>query len=366
MNKLTNRVIFVVDDTPANLHLLFDILFEAGYETRVFQNGLYLLDAMKNIKPDLILLDIMMPEIDGYEICKIIRAQYGTTIPIIFLSALTESYDKVRAFEVGGQDYITKPIHPQEVLLRVDAQLKRIEEREQLTLDVQTKERQLQEYQEGLVKTLLRLSSLRDHDTGNHIERVNALATTLAERLAGETNSEIDHLFIEALRLAAPLHDIGKISVPDAILLKPGKLDKEEWQIMQEHVRVGAEVLYELNRQFPGNYFINMAIDIALYHHERWDGNGYIHGLSGTEIPLAARIVSIVDVYDALRTNRPYKAAYSHEKAMEIMLGMDGAFDPRLMRLFERYDFMFSKTFDCVYQEEVIEERIANDTSMTL
>ena len=312
-----------------------------------------MLEAMRHIEPDLILLDIMMPGLDGYEICEIVRERYGSDIPVIFLSALTESYDKIRAFEAGGQDYITKPIHPEEVLLRLDAQLKKVSEREQLSFDLEVKERQLKEYQEGLVKTLLQLSGLRDNDTGNHIERVQALATSLAGILQEEADIPVDTTFVEAIRLAAPLHDIGKISVPDAILLKRGKLSEEEWVLMKEHVRVGGEVLCKLHHQFPDNYFILMAMDIALYHHERWDGEGYIHGLSKDSIPLAARIVSIVDVYDALRTPRPYKSAYSHNEAVRVMRQMDGAFDPRLFNLFLAHEALFSTIFDAVYAEGV-------------
>ncbi len=344
------RTIFVVDDTPANLRLLYDILSQADYHVRVYPNGKFMLQAMEQIEPDLILLDIMMPDMDGYEVCEILRRRYNPNIPVIFLSALTESYDKVRAFEAGGQDYITKPIHPEEVLLRLNAQLKNVNEREQFSYNLEEKEKQLQEYQEGLVKTLLRLSGLRDNDTGNHIERVQALATSLAGIVQKEPGSQVNSMFVEAIRLAAPLHDIGKIAVPDAILLKEGKLTEDEWLLMREHVRVGGEVLGELHLQFPENSFIQMAMDIALYHHETWDGQGYVHGLSKEAIPLAARIVSIVDVYDALRTLRPYKPAYTHLEALEMMCQMKGTFDPYLFDLFLTHDRLFSTVFDSIYE----------------
>lgn len=350
MSEPRKRIIFVVDDTPANLRLLYDILNQADYHVRVYPNGKFMLQAMEQVEPDLILLDIMMPDMDGYEVCETLRRRYNPNIPVIFLSALTESYDKVRAFEAGGQDYITKPIHPEEVLLRLNAQLKNVNEREQFSYNLEEKEKQLQEYQEGLVKTLLRLSGLRDNDTGNHIERVQALATNLAELLQKEPEFQVNSMFVEAIRLAAPLHDIGKIAVPDSILLKQDKLTEEEWQLMKEHVRVGGEVLGELHRQFPENSFIQMAMDIALYHHERWDGQGYVHGLSKEAIPLAARIVSIADVYDALRTLRPYKLAYSHMDTLKIMRQMEGAFDPRVFNLFLNHDLLFSTVFDSIYE----------------
>lgn len=350
MSEPKKRIIFVVDDTPANLRLLYDILNQADYHVRVYPNGKFMLQAMEQIEPDLILLDIMMPEMNGYEVCEALRKRYNPNIPVIFLSALTESYDKVRAFEAGGQDYITKPIHPEEVLLRLNAQLKHVNEREQFSYNLEEKEKQLQEYQEGLVKTLLRLSGLRDNDTGNHIERVQALATSLAELLQQEPASTVNSMFVEVIRLAAPLHDIGKIAVPDSILLKEGKLTEEEWLLMKEHVRVGGEVLGELQQQFPQNSFIRMAMDIALYHHEMWDGQGYVHGLSKEAIPLAARIVSIADVYDALRTLRPYKPAYTHQETLKIMRQMEGAFDPHLFDVFLTHDLIFSTVFDSIYE----------------
>lgn len=355
MCEAKKRIVFVVDDTPANLRLLYDILHQADYHVRVYPNGKLMLQAMERVQPDLILLDIMMPDMNGYEVCEILRRRYNPNIPVIFLSALTESYDKVRAFEVGGQDYITKPIHPEEVLLRLNAQLKHVNERERFSYNLEEKDKQLHEYQEGLVKTLLRLSGLRDNDTGNHIERVQALATSLAELLLTESSAQVNPLFVEAIRLAAPLHDIGKISVPDSILLKQGRLTEEEWQLMKEHVRVGGEVLGELHRRFPENSFIQMAMDIALYHHERWDGQGYVHGLSEEAIPLAARIVSIVDVYDALRTVRPYKPAYSHVETLKIMGQMEGAFDPHLFNLFLNHDLLFSTVFDSIYEAGQVE-----------
>ncbi|TCI77733.1 response regulator [Exiguobacterium sp. SH0S1] len=350
MSELNTRTVFVVDDTPANLRLLYEILDEAGYKVRVFPNGQLMLHVMGRIRPDVILLDIMMPDMDGYAVCEAVRERFGQQIPIIFLSALTKAYDKVRAFEVGGQDYITKPIHPQEVLLRVGAQLKQVNERERFSSNLAAKETELKEYQESLVKTLLRLSELRDNDTGNHIERVQALATTFAELLIQEPRFQVSPLFVEAIRLASPLHDIGKIAVPDSILLKSGKLSDQEWEFMREHVRLGGAVLQELHHQFPNNYFIYMAMDVALYHHERWDGQGYVHGLVGEAIPLAARIVTIVDVYDALRTSRPYKVAYSHEQALTIMRQMEGAFDPNLFEVFTAHESLMSDTFESVLE----------------
>ncbi|EPE61480.1 response regulator [Exiguobacterium sp. S17] len=350
MSELNTRTIFVVDDTPANLRLLYEILDEAGYKVRAFPNGHLMLEVMGRIRPDVILLDIMMPDMDGYAVCEAVRERFGQQIPIIFLSALTEAYDKVRAFEVGAQDYITKPIHPQEVLLRLGTQLKQVKERERFSSNMEAKETELKEYQESLVKTLLRLSGLRDNDTGNHIERVQTLATTFAELLIQEPRFQVSPLFVEAIRLASPLHDIGKIAVPDSILLKTDKLSDQEWEFMREHVRLGGAVLQELHHQFPHNYFIYMAMDIALYHHERWDGQGYVHGLVGEAIPLAARIVTIVDVYDALRTSRPYKVAYSHEQALTIMRQMEGAFDPNLFEVFTAHESHMASTFESVLE----------------
>lgn len=356
---MAQKTIFIVDDTPANLHLLYEILSGEGYLVRAFPSGQMMLPVLDRIEPDAILLDIMMPDLDGYDVCKAVRQRPGHQPPILFLSALTESYDKAKAFEVGGQDYITKPIYQEEVLLRLDSQIKRAEETHRLSDEIAEKEQELKDYQEGLVRTLLRLSGLRDNETGNHIERVQDLSTLFAQLLLQHRHPGVSPLFVEGIRLAAPLHDIGKIAVPDSILLKTDKLSRQEWAFMQDHVRIGGEVLQELQAQFPNNYFIQMAYDIALYHHERWDGKGYAHGLKGEEIPLAARIVSLIDVYDALRTARPYKHAYTHEQALGTMREMVDAFDPNLFDLFVVHQADIAETFDRTFRDHEVHPSMA-------
>nr|WP_240542899.1 HD domain-containing phosphohydrolase [Exiguobacterium qingdaonense] len=222
-------------------------------------------------------------------------------------------------------------------------------EREEAQRILAEREKELIDYQEGLVRTLLRLSALRNNETGNHIERVQDLSTLFATILFEHQYPSVSPHFIEGIRLAAPLHDIGKISIPDSILLKSKELSDQEWGSIRDHVRVGGEVLKDLQTQFPENYLIQMAYHIALYHHEHWDGTGYSEGLKGEEIPLEARIVTIIDVYDALRTVRPYKPAFTHEEAITAMHNMEGAFDPTLFDLFllhqEEMEAMFDQTF---------------------
>ena len=339
--------ILVVDDVPANLTLLAGMLKEKGHRVRPVPSGKLALKAVEHEPPDLILLDITMPEMDGFEVCR--RLKQDTRfqeIPIIFISALTETLDKVTAFSSGGVDYVTKPFQFDEVEARVETHLKL--HRYQSRLEELVKE-QVKEISDSQVSTIFALSKLtesRDKSTGKHLERVQIYCRLLAEKLSREEpyNSVIADTFINNIFNASPLHDIGKVAIPDHVLLKPGRLAAEEFEIMKTHSLIGAATMEAVNEIYRNNAFISMGISIARAHHERWDGTGYPNGLKEEEIPLAARIMAIADVYDALRSKRCYKGAFSREQSSEIIKEGSGTqFDPSLVKAFLEMEESFDR-----------------------
>jgi putative two-component system response regulator len=347
----THGNILVVDDVPANLILLTGMLKEKGYRVRPVPNGKMALKAVEHEPPDLILLDINMPEMDGFEVCR--RLKQDTRfrdIPIIFISALTETLDKVKAFHSGGVDYVTKPFQFEEVEARVETHLRLRRYQEHLEDVV---EEQVEEISASQVSTIFALSKLaesRDKETGTHLERVQIYCRMLAEKLGGDEpyNRVIDTAFIHNIFNASPLHDIGKVASPDQVLLKPGKLTPKECDIIKRHTLVGAATMEAVRDVYPKNTFINMGISIARSHHERWDGMGYPDGLKGDEIPLAARIMAVADVYDALRSNRCYKGPFSRDRSREIVQNGGGTqFDPIVVQAF----LVLEEEFDRVGRE---------------
>jgi putative two-component system response regulator len=357
--------LLIVDDTPANLRLLSSMLTDKGYKVRAVINGPMALTAAKTAPPDLILLDINMPNMNGYQVCEHLKAEERLkNIPVIFISALDDIQDKAKAFIVGGVDYITKPFQIEEVLMRVKNhldlrktqfelekaknELLRINQNLEERVQIQVK--QISNSQLATIFALAKLADSRDSNTGKHLERVSQYCRVIAQRLTTLTHfqEKIDNQFIEDLSTASALHDIGKVGIPDHILLKPGKLTYEESEIMKEHVRIGADALREVDQKYPGNILIRMGIEIAESHHEKWDGSGYPCHLAGESIPLAARILALVDVYDALIAVRPYKAAYSHARSCEIIISERGRhFDPDLVDCFVKVE----KQFDLIRQQ---------------
>ncbi len=338
--------ILIVDDIHDNLHLLSTLLEEYNFIVRPAPNGELAIASAQKDPPDLILLDINMPNMDGYEVCKRLKADELTCdVPVLFISALGESFNKVRAFQIGGADYITKPFHIEEVLARINHQLKlsnlrnkllernktlikEVNERKAIEIEVKRLnselERRVQQRQEEMLERLAIVGEKRDDDTGEHTFRVGNVSAKIAEAI-GLSKSEVD-----MLRQAARLHDIGKVAVPDNILLKPGKLTEEEFNAMKRHTSVGAEMLAQSPTPTLG-----MAEKIALSHHERWDGKGYPQGLIGEKISIFARIVTVADVFDALTSERPYKNAWSVERALvEIKRCAGSQFDPRVVNHF--------------------------------
>jgi putative two-component system response regulator len=332
--------IIVVDDDPDVLTVLKHLLMHHGHEVTVYTSGPVALAAVKSEHPDLILLDISMPEMDGLELCRLLKQDPECSdIPVIFLSGLNATQDKVRGFQAGGVDYIAKPFQSEEVQARVTTHLRLSDLRHKLEYQklVEKKVREVSEAQQATIFTLAKLAELRDDDTGAHLERVRDYCELLAKQL-GDDSPYADHIspeFIDCIQHASPLHDIGKVAIPDRILLKPGKLTSEEFEIMKTHAVIGAENMQTVFNRYADNPFIGMGIEIALYHHERWDGGGYPDGLVGKNIPLSARIMAVADCYDAIRSNRCYRQGLEHDKVKNILLEESGShFDPEVIKAF--------------------------------
>ncbi len=314
--------VLIVDDNSDNLDVLSGVL-RPFYKVKAAINGeLALKVASAKNKPDIILLDIMMPGVDGYEVCRRLKADPSTAnIPIIFVTAKTEIKDEQTGFELGAVDYITKPISVPIVLARVRTQLALYNQQRELEVLVKQRTKELDDTRLEVIQRLGCAAEYKDNETGLHVIRMSWYSKFLAEQI--QANED----WVELLYNAAPMHDIGKIAIPDRVLLKPGKLDQEEWTIMQTHVSCGVEILGEHNSDL-----MIMAREIAQYHHEKFDGNGYPNGISGENIPLSARIVAIADVFDALTSVRPYKEAWPVEKAVALLEEEAGKhFDPALV-----------------------------------
>ncbi|WP_045217207.1 response regulator [Desulfonatronovibrio magnus] len=359
--------IMVVDDTRANLQLLQDILQAKGYRVVAFPGGSMALKAAARRPPDLFLLDVNMPEMNGYEVCRRLKAEPELKdIPVLFVSALSETADKVRAFAAGGVDYVTKPFQAEEVHARVDTHLrlrslqKTMEEHNRhLEALVQEKVREISQSQLATIHALSELMETRDYETGAHINRTRMYCRLLALQLRKDSRyvQLADDMFIENIYQAAPLHDIGKFGITEKILLKPGKLTREEFECMKSHTTIGALTLKKAYARHPNNDFLRMGIAIARSHHEKWDGNGYPDGLSGESIPLSARIMAVADVYDALRSKRPYKSALAHEQCVKIITDSSGThFDPRLVVAFEAIETEFARMFVEITEEGQAEQ----------
>lgn len=332
--------IMIVDDAPDVLVLLRQTLEQHGSQVFVLSSGVTALQEAQNSAPDLLLLDINLPDLDGYEVCRRFKSDPRLReIPIIFLSGLTNTSAKVKAFEAGGVDYITKPFHPAEVRARIGTHLnlRSLQYKLDFQQMVAEKVREISEAQQATIFALAKLAEHRDEDTGTHLERVREYCRLLAERLGEESPyaAAISADFIDCIQHAAPLHDIGKVAIPDRILLKPDKLTPEEFEIMKSHTVIGAENLQTVYNNYAGNVFIGMGIEIALYHHERWDGAGYPDGLVGRNIPLSARIMAVADCYDAIRSDRCYRKGLDHDRTMAIIMAESGShFDPEICNAF--------------------------------
>lgn len=344
---LEKATILAVDDTPDNL-LLITGLLKDNYHVRVANGGERAIKiAQSDNPPDLILLDIMMPDIDGYEVCRRLKADEKTNnIPIIFLTAKTEIEDETRGLEIGAVDYITKPISPPIVLARVKTHLalKRMQDflRDQnayLESEVKKRTEEVIAIQDVTIHAMASMAETRDNETGNHIRRTQHYVKLLAEKLRTHPHFVKfldDDKTIEMLFKSAPLHDIGKVGIPDAILLKPDRLTKEEFEVMKSHTTLGRDAIIHAEKNLGIEVpFLQYAKEIAYSHQEKWDGSGYPQGLSGEDIPISARLMAVADVYDALISRRVYKMPMPHEEAVKIMLAGKGLhFDPDVIDAF--------------------------------
>ena len=339
-----DEIILIVDDMPENLNVLGELLHGAGYHVKVATNGLTALNlANQQPRPSLILLDVMMPEMDGHEVLRQLRSNINTReIPVIFLTAMNSDDDEERAFGEGIADYITKPLKPALALARVRSQLlvrqaRRWLQDQNLALEAEVK-RRMQEndlIQAVSIRALAHLAETCDNETGAHIQRTQSYIRLLATRLVDHPRfaTTLSNKYIEVLSRSAPLHDIGKVGIPDHILLKPGKLTPEEWGIMKTHTTIGSDAIALAERDIDTSVeFLRQAKEIARSHHERWDGTGYPDGLAGDTIPLSARLMAIADVFDALISKRVYKPAITFSEVYRIMQeGRDKHFDPDII-----------------------------------
>jgi putative two-component system response regulator len=345
LNFTEKHSVLIVDDTAENLTLMNGLLKDL-YRTRIANNGERALKIAAETPPDLVLLDIMMPGMDGYEVCRRLKSDAKLKhIPVIFLTAKVEIEDEQKGFDVGAVDYITKPISPPIVLSRVATQLTLKaaadflrDKNKFLETEVARRTKEVQVVQDVTIMAMASLAETRDNETGNHIRRTQNYVRALAKKLQSNPKfaAQLDDATVEMLYKSAPLHDIGKVGIPDAILLKPGKLTDEEFTVMKTHTTLGRDAILAAEKLLDApSSFLKLAREIAHYHQEKWDGSGYPEKLAGESIPLSARLMALADVYDALISKRVYKPPFPHDKAVAIIReGRDKHFDPHVVDAF--------------------------------
>ncbi len=346
--KNVKKRILIVDDMPSNIKILNDILRQ-DYAVSVATTGGEALDIVRGpARPDLILLDIMMPEMDGYEVCRRLKEDPETKgIPVLFVTAMGDVEDETRGLELGGVDYITKPVSPPIVRARVNNHIRLKLHQDHLEELVWARTRELAVTQEATIRSLASLAETRDNETGGHILRTQHYVRALADHLRsrGKFVDLLNDNYIDLLFQSAPLHDVGKVGVPDAILLKPGKLTDEEFAEMKKHTTLGRDAIQRAEDRLEGNTeasFLRLAREIAYTHHEKWDGSGYPQGLAAEEIPVSGRLMAVADVYDALVTRRVYKPAFPHQRSVAIIEdGLGFHFDPDMCRGFLEIESVF-------------------------
>ncbi|OOZ71465.1 two-component system response regulator [Solemya velum gill symbiont] len=346
----TQRIL-AVDDDARNLKLISTMIRQQGYDCLCVEDGHSALAAVEQYRPDLMLVDVMMPGMDGFELTQQLKANEQTrNIPIILVTALTDRDSRLQGLEAGAEEFVSKPIDRVELSIRL-RNLLRLKEysdflsehKSLLELQVEARTKELYETRLEVVRSLGRAAEFRDNETGLHIVRMSKISQLMAQAIGlGEKQAEL-------ILNAAPMHDIGKVGIPDSVLLKPGKLTSEEWDIMKTHTTIGHQILSGEN----SSDLMDMAKIIALCHHEKWDGSGYPNGLKGEAIPIEARIVALADVFDALTNDRPYKKAWSIEEALtEIDKQRNQHFESRLVNVF----------IDIIPQVEQISQQYSDET----
>jgi len=324
--------ILTVDDNEMALEMLSRALQEAGHEVEVAHDGVEALEFLSRDFVRMVISDWVMPRMDGLELCTQIRSQvFPGYVYVILLTSRDRTEDIVTGLSAGADDFIIKPFEPAELTVRVRAG--------ERVLSLETRH--------VAIFALANLAESRDPETGRHLERIQRYARILSDRLAAkrEFGKITDRGYVENIYLTSPLHDIGKVGIPDCVLLKPGRLDDAEFQVMKKHTEIGGQTLAAAAKQYPGVDYLRMATDIAMTHHERFDGKGYPRGLAGDAIPLCGRITALADVYDALTSKRVYKEAFTHNIARSILVNESGDhFDPRIVQAFLETEEAFETT----------------------
>ncbi|MDH5546556.1 MAG: response regulator [Gammaproteobacteria bacterium] len=354
-------LIMVVEDNENNRDLLTRRIQRQGHKVVVAENGRIALDKLREQTVDMILLDLMMPEMDGYQVLEHLKKDENLkSIPVVVITALSDMETTVKCIELGAEDYLPKPFNPTLLKARVNACLhkKWLHDRElqyrefiedvnkQLGERVRTQVKQITSTQMATIFAMSKLAESRDPETGTHLERMREYCKVISEHLSSleKFKGIVDRPFIDNIYAASPLHDIGKVGISDDVLLKNGPLTEDDWRIMRKHPIIGADTLRAVDRQHPGNEFIKTGIAIAEFHHEKWDGSGYPYGTRGDDIPLEARILALGDVYDALTSKRCYKEAFSHEKSKGIIVDSNGShFDPAVVEAFLNIEDEFKR-----------------------
>lgn len=357
MSEPQKYTVMVVDDSKLNIEILVALLSDE-YDIMVARDGQSALRIMRENVPDLVLLDIMMPKMDGIEVCRHMKADSVLRhVDVIFVTAMGEDFDEQHGLEVGAVDYITKPIRPSIVKLRVrnHLELRRIrrqllQHNHELEEKVCQRTHEIQRIQDVTIECLASIAETRDPETGGHIQRTKHYVSLLLDKImlqhpcCPDLTPEIAQMIVKS----APLHDIGKVGIPDSILLKPGKLTDEEFQIIKAHPYYGYKALHKAGGRLGSGSFLDVAADLSYTHHEKWDGSGYPRGLKGAQIPWSGRLMALADVYDALISRRSYKDSFSHQRAVEIISRGDGRtkpdhFDPVVLEAFMANHSMFEQ-----------------------